>query len=430
MTTSWTPQDGREPRTGEQPTVRPGSPNAEVHTRLHSRGLRFADKLPAWLGSIRFRLTVVYSSLVFGLAALVVAGIYIGLNHALQNQKISGTVVQFQGQTFFAPEQADLIQRQVNEKALDTLRAYSFSALLALFFVSLAVGWLVSGRMLRPIGQITAAVRRIQASDLSQRIALGGPDDELRRLADTFDDMLGRVDDAFESQRQFIHEASHELRNPLAVIRTNLEVTLADPDASADDLRHTAEVVERSTERMARLVDDLLVYARKGTLSMEREPVDVGSLLQDAAAEFAAPAEAEGRFVEQDAPGGLRVVGDRIALRQALANLIANALRFAPVGTAIRVRAGREGPWVWMSVEDSGPGIPEDDHDRVFQRFWRGDPKEGRENGRSGLGLTIVRQIAESHGGEVKLASTPGHGAAFAIWLPAAPARSDTGVDD
>ena len=131
-------------------------------------------------------------------------------------------------------------------------------------------------------------MRRIQASDLSQRIELGGPDDELRRLADTFDDMLGRVDEAFESQRQFIHEASHELRNPLAVIRTNLEVTLSDPAADADDLRHTAEVVERSTERMAKLVDDLLVYARKGTLSMEREPVDVGLLISDAADEFAA----------------------------------------------------------------------------------------------------------------------------------------------
>ncbi len=320
------------------------------------------------------------------------------------------------------------MQSRANERALETLRAYSFSALLALFFVSLVVGWLVSGRMLRPIGQITGAVRQIQASDLSQRIGLGGPDDELKRLADTFDEMLERVDDAFESQRQFIHEASHELRNPLAVIRTNLEVTLADPDASAEDLRHTAEVVERSTERMARLVDDLLVYARKGTLSMVHEPVDVGLLIADAAAEFAAPAEAAGQFVEREAPQGLWVVGDRLALRQALANLLANAVRLAPAGTGIRVRAGREGPWVWMSVEDKGPGIAPEDHDRVFQRFWRGDPAESRAQGRSGLGLTIVRQIAEAHGGEVKLASELGHGAAFALWLPGVPAPTTSGT--
>jgi signal transduction histidine kinase len=422
MTASWTPEEGREPRTGELPVITP-APKAEVHTRLHSRGQRLGDRLPGWMGSIRFRLTVVYSTLVFGLASLVVSGIYIGLNHALQNQTVGTIYTTPDGQPIaIQTTLAQLVQSRANERALETLRAYSFSALLALFFVSLIVGWLVSGRMLRPIGQITGAVRKIQASDLSQRINLGGPDDELKRLADTFDSMLGRVDDAFESQRQFIHEASHELRNPLAVIRTNLEVTLADPDATAEELRHTAEVVERSTERMARLVDDLLVYARKGTLSMEREPVDVGRLIADAAAEFAAPAEAAGQFVEQEAPPGLWVLGDRLALRQALANLLANAVRIAPSGTAIRVRAGREGPWVWMAVEDRGPGIAPDDHDRVFQRFWRGDPTASRAQGRSGLGLTIVRQIAEAHGGEVKLASEPGHGAAFALWLPALPA--------
>ena len=424
MTASWTPDDGREPLTGELPVITPGSaaPKAEVHTRLHSRGQRFADRLPPWMGSIRFRLTVVYSTVVFGLAALVVSGIYLGLRYTLENQQV-GTVYELpQGQIVVEFNTARIIQNHAYSRALETLRVFSFSALLALFFVSLIVGWLVSGRMLRPIGQITGAVRKIQASDLTQRIDLGGPDDELKRLADTFDSMLGRVDDAFESQRQFIHEASHELRNPLAVIRTNLEVTLSDPDASAEDLRHTAEVVERSTERMTRLVDDLLVYARKGTLSMEREPVDVGRLIADAAAEFAAPAEAAGQFVEREAPPGLWVLGDRLALRQALANLLANAVRIAPSGTAIRVRAGREGPWVWMAVEDHGPGIAPEDHDRVFQRFWRGDPAESRAQGRSGLGLTIVRQIAEAHGGEVKLASELGHGAAFALWLPALPA--------
>ena len=296
--------------------------------------------------------------------------------------------------------------------------------MLGLFFVSLAVGWLVSGRMLRPIGQITSTVREIQASDLSRRIDLGGPDDELRRLADTFDGMLGRLDEAFEGQRQFIHEASHELRNPLAVIRTNLEVTLSDPDASAEELRRTAEVVERSTERMARLVDDLLVYARKGTLSLDRQPVDAALLVDEAADEFVGVAEAEGLRLEKITDTGLWVLGDRLALRQALANLLANAVHHSPAGTTIRVRAGREGPWVWLSVEDQGSGIDPADHERVFQRFWRGNPREGREQGRSGLGLTIVRQTAEAHGGEVKLASEPGRGAAFALWLPALPPPS------
>jgi len=409
----------REPPTGEQPAV-------VVRTRLHSRGQRLADRLPGWAGSIRFRLTLVYSTVVFGLAALVVASLYFGLRHSLQQETV-GFFYDVPGGTFLQIDQARLLQNQVNERALDALRVYSFSALLGLFFVSLAVGWLVSGRMLRPIGQITSTVREIQASDLSRRIDLGGPDDELRRLADTFDSMLGRIDEAFEGQRQFIHEASHELRNPLAVIRTNLEVTLADPDAGPEELRRTAEVVERSTERMARLVDDLLIYARKGTLSLDRQPVDAAQLVAEAADEFVAVAEAQGVHLDRHTDVGLWVLGDRLALRQALANLLANAVRYSPASTTIRLRAGRQGPWVWLSVEDQGRGIDPSEQDKVFQRFWRGDPRESREQGRSGLGLTIVRQTAEAHGGEVKLVSVPGQGSAFALWLPALPAPSPVG---
>lgn len=405
----------------DQPDLaaKPTRSNSAVRTRLHSRSYRASKRLPAWMGSIRFRLTAVWSILVFGLAALVVGGIYLGLHNSLSNQKISATAFQVGGITFIQPDQAQLVQRSVNERALDALRVYSFWSLLALFFTSLVVGWIVSGRMLRPLGEISNSVREIQASDLKQRIDLGGPNDELRQLADTFDDMLGRLDEAFESQRQFIHEASHELRNPLAVIRTNLEVTLSDPDASAEDLRHTAEVVERSSERMARLVDDLLVYARKGTLSLERDPVDVAQLIDEAAEEFTAPAVAAGVHLMHHADSGLWVIGDRLALRQALGNLLANAIRYSPEGSTVRLRGGLDGPWVWMAVEDQGPGIDPSDQDRVFQRFWRGNPRAGREQGRSGLGLTIVRQIAEAHGGEVKLVSQLDHGSAFALWLPA-----------
>ena len=397
----------------------PTRSNSAVRTRFHSRSYRASKRLPAWMGSIRFRLTAVWSILVFGLAALVVGGIYLGLHNSLNNQKISATAFQVGGITFIQPDQAQLVQRSVNERALDALRVYSFWSLLALFFTSLVVGWIVSGRMLRPLGEISNSVREIQASDLKQRIDLGGPNDELRQLADTFDDMLGRLDEAFEGQRQFIHQASHELRNPLAVIRTNLEVTLSDPDASAEDLRHTAEVVERSSERMARLVDDLLVYARKGTLSLERDPVDVAQLIDEAAQEFTAPAVAAGVHLVHHADPGLWTIGDRLALRQALGNLLANAIRYSPEGSTVRLRGGLDGPWVWMAVEDQGPGIDPSDRDRVFQRFWRGNPRAGREQGRSGLGLTIVRQIAEAHGGEVKLVSQLDHGSAFVLWLPA-----------
>jgi signal transduction histidine kinase len=392
------------------------------------RGVRAATRLPTWMGSIRFRLALLYSTILFGLAATLVAVIYVGLAHSLADQPVSrkvqqglqlpnGEVVPL-GQP---QEQFDvylLIEKEANQRALDTLREFAVGSLLTLFIASIGVGWSVSGRVLRPIGEITNVAREIQATDLSRRINLEGPDDELKQLADTFDGMLGRIDEAFESQREFIHEASHELRNPLAVIRTNIDVTLADPDATPDDLRRTAEVVQKSTERMSRLVDDLLVYARKGELSLERERVDAAAIAAEAADEFRASADTKHVRLECDTEPDLWLDADRLALRQALANLLANALRVSPDGSTIRVSAGRKPGWIWLGVEDEGPGIAYDDQDRVFQRFYRADVRDG-EARRSGLGLTIVRQIAEAHGGEVRLVSEPGRGAAFAIWLPA-----------
>jgi signal transduction histidine kinase len=393
------------------------------------RAVNAAHRMPGWLGSIRVRLTVVYSSVLFGLAALVVGGIYFGLDRSLESESVYQRVT-IVGQTpggdlvlqeGYARDLGKEVEHAANEHVVELLREYSFAALLVLFVSSLGVGWVVAGRALKPIGRITSVARDIQATDLSRRIALDGPDDELKELADTFDDMLGRIDDAFEEQRQFIHEASHELRNPLAVIRTNLDVTLDDNQASPEELRQTMQVVLRSTERMATLVDDLLVYARRGTTSTETNRVDVALIVQEAAEEFRAPAEARGVTVEGRAVGPLWVLGDRNALRRALANLLANAVRLAPPDSTIRVTGGHQDVWVWMAVQDQGPGIALENQERVFQRFWKGDAKAGREEGRSGLGLAIVRQIAEAHSGEVRLASSPGHGAAFAVWLPAEP---------
>ena len=375
--------------------------------------------------SIRLRLALIYSLVLCLLAAIAIGTIYLALDHALSNEpppRPAQQVQVFPGGHIVTPVELETAQRVANESALHRLRTYSFAALLILFAASFGVGWLVAGYLLRPIRRITGVARDISATDLSRRIDLSGPEDELHQLADTFDDMLGRLDEAFANQRRFIQEASHELRNPLAVIRTNLEVTLADPAATTDELRHTAEVVGRSTERMSRLVDDLLLYARNETPTLEREPLDAGLLVREAADEFQAPAEARGLHLTSTASPGLLTIGDRDALRQALANLLANATRLAPEGSTITVRAGREGPWVWMAVDDQGPGIDPADQDAVFQRFWRGraDEAEAGER-RSGLGLAIVRQVVEAHGGEVKLVSAPGVGSTFALWLPAAP---------
>jgi len=289
---------------------------------------------------------------------------------------------------------------------------------------SLGVGWVVAGRVLRPIGRITAVARDIQATDLSRRIELPGPDDELKQLGDTFDAMLARLDAAFAAQRQFVADASHELRNPLAIIRTNVDVALADPRADPEDLRHTITVVKRASDRMARLVDDLLALARRQEPILEHEPVDLGAAVAEASDDFVVPAAARNIVLDRAIAPGVVVTGDRDALKRAVANLLENAVRLAPQGSRIRLATGSEGDQAWIAVADEGPGIAPEDQPHVFDRFWRADKGRSRADGGTGLGLAIVRQIAEGHGGQVRLRSKVGVGSSFVIWLPVAASSS------
>ena len=309
-------------------------------------------------------------------------------------------------------------ERLVNSQTLTKLRNYSFGALGVLFVASLGVGWVVAGRVLRPIGRITAVARDIQATDLSRRIELPGPEDELKQLADQFDAMLARLDAAFAAQRQFTADASHELRNPLAIIRTNVDVALADPRADPDDLRHTITVVKRASDRMARLVDDLLALARRQEPTLEHEPVDLGVAVTEASDDFVVPAAARNIVLDRAIAPGVVVTGDRDALKRAVANLLENAVRLAPAGSRIRLATGSEGDRAWIAVADEGPGISPEDQPHVFDRFWRADKARSRADGGTGLGLAIVRQIAESHGGSIRLQSKVGVGSSFVIWLP------------
>lgn len=398
-------------------------------TGAGSRG-RFLRPLYRSLGSIRLRLALVYSLLLFGLGAVAVGGIYWGLARNLDESPLSQSIgldgLRAAGGAGPAGEQAvrELLaatEIEANERAMQALRDYSLIALAVLFGAGMIAGWSLAGHVLKPVGRITAVARRISATDLSQRIALDGPPDELRRLADTFDDMLDRLDRSFDAQRGFVEDASHELRNPLAVIRSNLDTTLADPDATTEDYRVVAEQVSRSTERMSRVVDDLVTFARHETRPQHLALVDVGELSSQATAEFEGYAANHDVMLTHYAPSGLLALGDAGSLRQALANLLSNALSVAPAGSEVRITAGGEGAWIWVAVEDQGPGIPADEQERVFQRFQRG--RQASAEGR-GLGLAIVRQIAESHRGEARLTSTDGFGSTFTILLPATGASS------
>jgi len=380
---------------------------------------RLWDRLPEWTRSIRFRYTLLYSAVLFGLAAVVLAAIYLILLMTLRATPVSSgrgtfcmhgdciTVITFRE-----------AERLVNSEILGKLRYYSLGALGVLFVSSLGVGWVVAGRVLAPVGRITSVARDIQATDLSRRIQLPGPEDELKQLADTFDAMLARLDAAFDAQRQFIADASHELRNPLAIICTNVDVALADPDASPDDLRQAIAVVKRAGDRMTLLVDDLLALARRQEPTLEHEPVDLGAAVAEASDDFMIPAETRDIVLDRAIAPGVVVTGDREALKRVVANLLDNAVRLAPAGSRIRLATGSEGNRAWIAVADEGPGISPEDQAHVFDRFWRADKARARADGGTGLGLAIVRQIVQGHGGEVRLHSKVGVGSSFVVWLP------------
>lgn len=386
--------------------------------------------LPEWMRSVRFRITILYSTVLFVLAAVLVAALYLALLSTLRHEpsftRITDFAADINGDGVSQPSERLLItdlrgfERAANENTVGNMREYALSALGVLFLVSLGVGWVISGRVLSPIGRITAVADHIQATDLSQRIELQGPHDELKRLADTFDGMLARLDAAFQVQSRFIADASHELRNPLAVIRTNVDVVLSDPAATAEDLRQTAFVIRRATDRMSRLVNDLFALARLESPNMRSDRLDLSALASEVADEFVAVAGGKNVTINKRLGAPLTVAGDGDALKRAVANLLDNALKAAPAGSSVGLDAGQREGWVWVALRDHGEGISFEDQTRIFDRFWRKDRSRSRSSGGSGLGLSIVRGIAESHLGCVRVSSQPGRGALFVLWIPLA----------
>ena len=258
-------------------------------------------KAPRWTRSIRFRLAGMYTLGVFGLAVLVVGSIYFAFSRTLEGKPVSGDlqvrrVTSDRGVAIYLDEGGvEQLELLANQRALEKLRTMSLISLAVLFPASLGTGWVVAGRVLRPVGKITQVARDIEASDLSRRIDLEGPNDELKRLADTFDGMLGRIEGGVEDQRRFIQDISHELRNPLATMATSIDVALSDPHADARSLRETVKVVRRSVDRLTRSVADLTRFARQELPDSVNRAVRLGALAREVIEEFRVPAEARRR---------------------------------------------------------------------------------------------------------------------------------------
>ena len=362
--------------------------------------------------SIRFRLSVQYSALVFGLGGALLGLLYLAVERELQSPGMmtemweGREVVLADGSVYELGSYSELevkaIETIYNEIVLNEVTRYTLIAIGILFMLSIVIGWIMSGRVLKPVGEITAVANDIQASDLSRRIALEGPDDELKRLADTFDEMLQRLDAAFSSQRQFLADTSHDLRTPLTVIRSNIDLVAGDPDADVEDWRQAGDVIQRNAERMSAMIQGLLATARMQTDKAQAITVDLADLVDSKVADFA-PIAAEKSVALEGRPGQADVQGIEVALDRALTNLIDNAVKVAPEGSTVLVSSGMVDHWAWLGVLDAGPGLSADPGDRV------------------GLGLSIVTQIAESHDGALAwYPGRDGRGTTMVIWLPTA----------
>jgi signal transduction histidine kinase len=380
--------------------------------------------------SARSRLTLLYASLfALGGAALVVitcllvartlhpaaapaipAAIQQALGRCLQAaQKGAPGVLQKCAAVYASGVQAGAAAQRAT--TLARLLTYSLLTLAGVTLLAAAAGWIAAGRILRPVHRLTAAARAASEQDLSQRIALQGPRDELRELADTFDTMLERLDRAFASQRQFIASASHELRTPLTVMRTAIDVVLAKPGPAPGELMSMAADVRQAVDHAERLIEALLVLARNDQARALTEPLDLAAVAEDAL-----EARTASGITTTATLGEAPVTGDQVLLERLINNLLDNAERYNITGGTITISTTTGNGMSLVQVANTGQLVPPAQVERLFLPFTRLDDRT-RHDG-SGLGLTLVSSIAAVHGGTVHATAIPAGGLDITIRLP------------
>jgi signal transduction histidine kinase len=376
--------------------------------------------LPPITKSLRFRLSWITSAVVFGIGGLALGVVYLSVLDTVRGLTMTrrvvtgGEAVELDGTTLLFPQieeqQIRTLESLVREFILNQVAAVTVIVVAVLFVLSLVVGWFVAGRALRPLTKITQVAQEIEATDLTRRIALDGPPDELTRMAGTFDAMLDRLDRSFRAQRELLAQTSHDLRTPLAVIRSNVEVVLDDPEATIDDWRQTGSLVSRASDQMGRMIEELLAVARLEVGEVLMVGLDLADIAAAVGEDWAARLDASGVLLECDA-GSALVEGDRAILDRAVGNLVENALRMSPRSATIRIGTGSIDDWAYFAVADRGPGI---------------DPGvvDGTADGR-GLGLPIVREVARLHHGVVSSGTREDGGAVVVLWIPARGLRGD-----
>jgi len=381
---------------------------------------------------IRTRLTVLYAGAFFVAGAVLVALMYVYLRLSLDNgpgSNASALFEQVAGERGLrrmpiVEQVLSGLTAQVEQERRETLRAMLLFSLASLGAIGVAAGgfgWLLAGRVLAPLHDVTATARRVADLNLNERIAMTGPDDEIKVLADTFDGMLERLDRAFDGQRRFVANASHELRTPLAINRTLIEVALDDPEA-ADSTRRLGETLLAVNRRQERLIEGLLVLASSERRLDTRVRVDLGEVTARAI-RIAQPSATERGVVVRADLAPAFTVGDPTLLERLASNLLDNAIRYNVAhGGWVRVSVAPRDGFARLIVENTGQMIASGDVDGLLEPFRRlgHDGADGRIGGGAGLGLSIVRSVAVAHDGQVSPSARPEGGLLVEVTLPGA----------
>ena len=283
-------------------------------------------------------------------------------------------------------------------------------------------GWFLARRSLSPVVAMAERARRIGVENLSGRLPVVNPRDELGRLAETFNDLLGRLEASIIQQRQFMADASHELRTPVATARTAASVALQQPRRDERDYRETLHIVEQQTTRLSRIVDDMFTLARAdaGNYPLHETPMYLDEVVDEVVRAARVLAAAKNVSVQAKVVSGAAFTGDEDLLRRLLVNLLDNAVRYAPRGSTVVASLEQTPAGYSISISDQGPGIPRDVQPHIFERFYRGDAARARsQSDGAGLGLALARWIATVHGGDVRLARSSAAGTTFTVALPA-----------
>lgn len=389
--------------------------------------------------TIRTRLSLLYAGAFFvaGVALIVAIYLYLGvvLDRQFSIRLVSDRAPAAEGQ-LGAPglpprdlmeeaERVSVLVRQARLNTLDTMLAVSFGLVGVLTVAAGVIGWLVAGQALRPLRDITATARRVADRSLHERIALTGPKDEIKDLADTLDAMLERLDRSFDSQRRFVANASHELRTPLTITRTLVEVALLDA-GSDEKVRQLGTTLLAVNQRHEKLTDGLLTLASSEQQAADLRPVDLGEIAGHVVSELRPIAAKAGIALETDLRAGI-ILGDAFLLERLIQNLVENGIQYnLPENGWVRVRTDTSAGRVELVIENTGPIVPAYEVPSLFEPFRRlaatdrlaGTARASIVRG-AGLGLSIVRSVAHTHAGEVEASPREGGGLVVRVRIPA-----------